>query len=301
MGYGAKRLVQIYEEKMARKAERERIRAEKKKAKELEKKKARQKKLKAKRNHRAYMKRTEAERQMRKAIKDEKAFFMVIITKNRKRIKRLAAKWWKSDAYKVFTDAIEKNRKDVLFPTNSLSKKIGKTRRKTNLEYEILLVKKTNDKNENPAKFRNKTGKFVDHVFIDSVDHVIVDKSEWYVEELFNVYGYNPKTDRKTYAFILNNFIVNNPDTGDAMKRIMVYNNKLLIEYTEDFDFILCRDKQQCMDLYDRLETDIAKLNKKYIVFMGMVNTESSPKWLDRLQEKTGWPRQACKRINNLY
>lgn len=301
MGYGAKRLVQMYEEKMARKAERERIRAEKKKAKELEKKKARQKKLKAKRNHRAYMKRTEEERQRRKDINDEKAFFMVIITKNRKRIKRISAKWWKSDAYKDFSEAIEKNRKEVLFPTNSLSKKIGKTRRKINLEYEILLVKKITEEDDNVAKFRNKVGKFVDHVFIDSVDHLIVDKAEWYVEETFNVYGYNPKTDRKTYSFIFNNLIVNNPDTGDAMKRIMVYNNKLLIEYTEDFDFVLCRDKQQCMDLYDKLEADISKLKKKYIVFMGIVNSDAAPKWLDRLQEKTGWPRQACKRINSLY
>lgn len=285
------------ERKRQREEERKRKLEEKKKLKKIEHKK----KLRKKQNRRAYLKRRKVELDNRKAIGDEYAYFLVLVTKNRKRIKRIGAAWWKSDAYKIFNEAISKNQNDVSFPVNAITKKVDNTRRKNDLKYEILIVKKTKADEETVAQIRDdKTGRFVNNVIVDSTDHVIVDKHIWFVEEKFNVYGFHPKKDKKTYDFILNNFILNNPDKGDAMRRILVYNNKLIIQYIEDFDFVICRDKTQCQELYNKLYRDITKMKRKYIVFMGEVSTSASSKWLDRLVEKTGWSRQSCRRINNL-
>ena len=57
---------------------------------------------------------------------------------------------------------------------------------------------------ETVARFRNEQGQFVDNVIVDKEQHVIIAKSEWLIEETFNVYGYHPVKDRKTYDFILN-------------------------------------------------------------------------------------------------
>ena len=73
----------------------------------------------------------------------------------------------------------------------------------------------------------------------------------------------------------------------------MVYNNKLIIQYLEDFDFVKCYDNEQCKTLYDKLQRDITSLKKKYIVFMGEVVPEFVSTWIDRFEEKTGWKRNA--------
>jgi hypothetical protein len=39
------------------------------------------------------------------------------------------------------------------------------------------------------------------------------------------------------------------------------------------------------------LQSDITKLKKKYIVFMGRVVPELVSSWIDKFEEKTGWNR----------
>ena len=283
-------------EKEKKRLERE-LRKEKKRLKEAKKKaKAKEKKHlvaleKVKeRNRKSYLKRRQIELDRRKSIGDEYGLFSVYITKNKKKIRYVGRAWWKSDAYKIYNDAIESNCQKAIFPKTLGTNRKNGAHEQIDIKYEILLVKKTKEGENNVKAFRNENGKFVNNIITDLENHVIVDKHDWFVEETFGVYGYHPIKDKKTYTFILNNLLLNNEDIGDEMRKIMVYKNKVIIQYLEDFDFITCYNNEQAKKMYDMFEKDITKLKKKYIVFMGETK---SKKWIDKIEEKTGWNRNS--------
>lgn len=292
MGYGAKRLAEIEAERKARREEKARIKKEKEEEKKRLKKIEHKKKLRQKQNRRAYKKRRKVELDRRKAIGDEYGFYSVYITKNRKKVRFVGTSWWKTDAYKIYNNAIEGNREKVMFPQTNATTRDGSTREVIPIKYEILLVKKTKEDEDTVSALRDENGKFIDNVIVDWDNHVIVDKDDWFVEEKFGIYGHHPRKDKKTYSFILNNMLLNNEDIGEEMRRVMIYGNKLIIQYIDDFDFIKCYDNEQCKVLYDKLQTDILKFKKKYIVFMGEIVPELISKWIDRFEEKTGWSRK---------
>ena len=293
MGYGLKRLLEIEAEKQKKREEKARIKKEKEEEKKRLKKIEHKKKLRQKQNRRAYLKRRKAELEERKQKGDEFGYYSVYITKNNKRVRYIGKNCWKTDAYKKFSEAIEGNRKKVLFPQTIYTNRKDGLHETKDVKYEILLVKKANEDENTISSFRNKDGKFIDNVITDWEGHVIVDKADWYVEEKFGIYGYHPYKQKKTYSFILNELLLNNDDIGDEMRRVMVFKNKVIIQYLEDFDFVTCYDNDQAKQLYDKLQTDISNLKKKYIVFMGETVPESASKWLDKFEEKTGWKRKS--------
>lgn len=298
MGYGLKRLLEIEEERRKRREERERIKKEKEAEKKRLKRIEHKKKLRKKQNRRAYLKRRQVELDRRKEMGDEKAYYCVFITKNHKKIRNIGRSWWKSDAYKIFNDAIERNHQKTFFPKTTETNRKNGAHDTIHVKYEILLVKKTKDGEKTVKPLRNEDGKFIDNVITDWENHVIVDKNDWFVEETFGIYGFHPRKDKKTYTFILNNLLLNNEDVGEEMRSVMVYKNKVIIQYLNDFDFITCYDTKQAKQLYDMLQEDITKLKKKYIVFMGETNSE---KWVEKFENKTGWKRSAITHKTTAY
>lgn len=288
--YSLKRLLEIEEERKKRKKEKEQLKKEKEKEKKRLKKLEHKKKMAKKNNRKFYLKRRQVELDRRKEMGDEYGYFSVYITKNRKKVRFVGTSWWKTDAYKIYNDAIERNRQKTVFPKTIATNRKGGAHETIDVKYEILLVKKTQEGENTVKAFRNKDGKFVDNVITDWENHVIVDKNDWFVEETFGIYGFHPKKDKKTYTFILDNLLLNNEDVGEEMRRVMVYKNKVIIQYLDDFDFITCYDNDQAKKMYDMLEKDITKLKKKYIVFMGETTSE---KWIDKIEEKTGWNRNS--------
>lgn len=293
MPYGLKKMLEIEAERKKKREEKARLKKEKEEEKKRLKKIEHKKKLKQKQNKRAYAKRRKAELDKRKEIGDEYGYYSVYITKNNKRVRFVGTSWWKTDAYKIFNNAIEGNRKKVLFPQTIYTDRKDGQHETKEIKYEILLVKKTKEDEETTASFRNEDGKFIDNVIVDWDDHVIIDKSDWFVEEKFGIYGYHPYKQKKTYSFILNDLLLNNEDVGDEMRSIMVFKNKVMIQYLDDFDFITCYDNDQAKQLYDKLQQDIKSLKKKYIVFMGETVPDAASKWLDKFEEKTGWKRKS--------
>ena len=285
------RLQKEAEEKRKRKEERERKKKEKELEKQEKKKIAHKKKLKQKQNKRCYAKRRAKELELRKKNGDEHAYFTVLLTKNRKRIKRIGAAWWKTDAYKIYNEAIEKNNSTVKFPIKYRDKSNTKSQP---VIYEIVIMKKVNENDETIARFRNSSGKFVDNIIVDKIQHIIVAKSEWLMEETFNVYGYHPLKDRKNYDLILNDSILNNIEEKYDIRTIMTYKNKLLINYIDDFDFVTCRNSEEAQRLYVKIEKDTPKIYKKNVLFLGEVSKNRTHVIVDKMVEKTGWSRQSC-------
>lgn len=291
-----------YMERRAEQAERKRLREEKKKEKELqkikEKKERRKKKLKRKNNRKYYAKVKRKREREREKIGEEKGFFRILITKNRKRIKSIGGLYQsKLKVLKAFYEAIEKNKEEIKFPVKFLTTNQSQTFEVT---YEILLIKSEKEDENGDLKvvqFRNAEGKFVDNVITDSNKHVILDKHQWNFEESFHVYGYHPTKDRKNFDFILNEIVLKNLNTRDDMRSIQTYANKVIIKYYDDFDFVLCKTAQEANRLVVEIERNIPKKLKRFVLFLGEIGQSQVSYWLDKLVEKTGWTRHACRRV----
>lgn len=291
--YGLKRMKEIKAQKEALKAEKERIKKEKEAEKLKLKKEAHRKKLKSAANKRFYKKRRDKELKEREKIGDELAFYTIFITKDKKRIQRIGAARWKTDAYKLFNEAIEKNESEVKFPLKYITKTSDKA---VVTKYEIVMMKKVKEDDEKITQFKNEDGKYVDNIIIDKDSHIIEAKHDWLIEETFHVYGYHPRRDRKTYDFILNEMILKEATMKNDIRSITTYKNKLFIDYIGDFDFVICKNSSEAQRLYTKLEHDIPKNFKKLVFFLGEINKNRISDTIARMMDKTGWKEAACRK-----
>lgn len=292
MPYGLKRLLEIKAERQKRREEKARIKAEKEKAKLEERKKARSKRLLKKRNARKYAKRKKALDEYRKLMGDEKGTFSIYLMKNGKRVKFFGRKRFKNVALGLYFDLLKKNREEVAFK-QTIVKNYGKY---VENKYELVLVKKlTPEESNNVTLLRDDSGKFIENYLVDAPTHKILDKNEWLIEETFNVYGFDPQKERKTFDYIYNNIILK-PQTN-AYSRLFIYNNKLIHHYDDDFDMVRCKNTQQAVKLYDTIEKKIDKKKYPNIFFMGKLSGTSVEWVISEIQKKTGWTRNKCKAL----
>lgn len=292
MPYGLKRLLEIKAERQKRREEKARIKAEKEKAKLEERKKARSKRLLKKRNARKYAKRKKALDEYRKLMGDEKGTFSIYLMKNGKRVKFFGRKRFKNSAVGLYFDLLKKNREEVAFK-QTIVKNYGKY---VENKYELVLVKKlTPEESNNVTLLRDDNGKFIENYLVDAPTHKILDKNEWLIEETFNVYGFDPQKERKTFDYIYNNIILK-PQTN-AYSRLFIYNNKLIHHYDDDFDMVRCKNTQQAVKLYDTIEKKIDKKKYPNIFFMGKLSGTSVEWVISEIQKKTGWTRNKCKAL----
>ena len=181
--------------------------------------------------------------------------------------------------------------KNIQFPVKYTSNKNEKTF--TECDYRLMLIKKKIDNDTYKGKIRNEYGKFVDCV-TSSDEWVFIEELPYQVEETFWVYGYNPKTDRKTYQFIVDEFINYNKKDKYFFKEIVIYRNKLLIDSISGLEIIICKNHQDSVRLYNSLQ-EYSK-NKKYknILFAGDIhkNSYSYEKWYNKIHELTYWNRR---------
>ena len=290
MPYGLKRLLEIKAERQKRREEKARIKAEKEKAKLEERKKARSKRLLKKRNARKYAKRKKALDEYRKLMGDEKGTFSIYLMKNGKRVKFFGRKRFKNSAVGLYFDLLKKNKKEVSFK-QTIVKNYGKY---VENKYELVLVKKlTPEESNNVTLLRDDNGKFIENYLVDAPTHKILDKNEWLIEETFNVYGFDPQKERKTFKYIYDNIVLKNTN---SYSRIFIYNNKL-IHHNDDFDMVRCKNTQQAVKLYDTIEKKIDKKKYPNIFFMGKLSGTSVEWVISEIQKKTGWTRNKCKAL----
>ena len=291
------KLLKRREEDRLKKLERERIKAEKKAEREKIKKLARKKMLKSKQNKRAYKKRRAIILKEKAKNNDKYAYYMVVIMKNGKRVKRIGTTWWRNDAFDMYNEAVEENHSSVLCPLKIVETTYGKAqdgKYTKSMKYEIMIVEKVGEEEDKVSKFRDEEGKFIDNVITDS-DYKIIAKDEWLVEEKFSVYGYHPKKNKKDAHFILNEMVLKDA-CRDNVKRVFLFHDKIVIQYDTDFDFIVCKTKDDAERLYDILEKKVIKLKKnKFILFTDKLTKFMTTWFLNEMEKKTGWRRDLCK------
>lgn len=245
------------------------------------------KNLRKKQNQRAYAKRRKAELESHKKQGDVYGFYRIVLTKNYKQYDELSYSWWMLTAYNKFNKYVEENHKGVI-----CEKIIAQSNKQDGepVKYEILLLKKINPNEDNGVReLRDENGMFVENVIKNRVSYAIIAKSDWYIPETYNVYGYNPVSDRKTGRWIFDN-IINVNCSKDNLKNVFMCDNKLIIQYNTDFDFVLCKNKAECLRLYNGLENAMGKKNK-FVIFSNYLVDARKPWLYNELEKKTGWDR----------
>lgn len=240
-----------------------------------------------------YNARRREERRLRhEAVGDVPGVYMIITARDCKRLERLAMAKWLVSAYGRYNAFIEQNRDEVV--CEKLYTKVGETRNVRTV-HEILLLKRINPSLDSGERtLRDEDGRFETAVIENNRNYAIIAKDKWMVPESFHVYGYDPRKDRKTGRWILENIVMK--DCGrDRAKNIFVSKNRLVVQYDDDIDLVICKNDADAERLYEALRARVPA-SEKSVFFTGMI-APGREAWLTEvIEEKTGWSHEAAKR-----
>lgn len=159
-----------------------------------------------------------------KIKKLKREFCMIALSSHKQVIDILYKSNLQQSAYKKFNEIIDENEKNIIFPVKYISNKnISKGIVESNYEILLLKIKK---EGEDVTQLRNEYGQLVNHIIVDNSQWIIMDKHIYYKEESFWVYGFNPKTQRKDFNYILNEIVLAHNNDKNYFKRIMIFKNK---------------------------------------------------------------------------
>lgn len=192
---------------------------------------------------------------------------------------------------------LEMRNEEVVFPKKYISNGRKNKQIYENIS-EYVVLKKIRDENvtDNTSMLRNEYGKYVEHKYTDN-EWMIWDKMPCVTEETFWVYGYNPKTDRKTFAWIYENLVDQKISDKNDIIIIYLYGNKVIFKYDLDFDFVLCKNTSDAIRMYNLLD-EWCKKKKRNVVFGGVATrkTDRLNSTIEMIQDKTGWDRRKITR-----
>ena len=194
---------------------------------------------------------------------------------------------------KEFKSMVEEN-KSVIFP-------IKFNNNKTEIiesSYEIMIIKARDKTESRETKVMDEYGKFVNYATNDD-DWIIYDRSPYYIEETFWVYGYHPRLQRKDFKWIYDNFISNNSNNKYLFKTVQLFKNKILVECNGKLDMVICKNKQDAIRMYNMIEEWCERDKMKYVGFMGDLScSRYKSDWITKIQELTNWTRKKITRMS---
>jgi len=192
-------------------------------------------------------------------------------------------------AYEALNNLI--NNTNIIFPSLVTHGEKGNTL--TDSIYEYLLLERKKESDSIPL-LRNEFGKLVEQ-HSNSENWNIIDKRKYQVEETFWVWGFNNKTERKTFPWIYENILLGRINDSYDIKRVLLYKNKIIIKNDdESMDIIFCKTKSDAFRFYQLLENKIKEDKIKQVFFIGSYDiiSEKRRKLEEQLMEMTGWTKK---------
>ena len=164
------------------------------------------------------------------------------------------------EAYLVF-EQLKKQDENVIFPISN-TRTDGKIKNSIN---EYILIEKNDGEN---TLLRNEYGKLVEQK-LNKEGWIIRDKFRYKIEEKFWVWGYNNRSERKTFIWIYENIVLENFNNYFDFKRVLVYKNKIVIKHDSGkVDIIFCKNESDAINFYNLLEDFLKKDNEEHKVDM---------------------------------
>ena len=219
--------------------------------------------------------------------------YQIIITHNNKQVEYIGTFNNENKAYKKFQEIVSNNQK-IDFPVFYVSSKYIEEAR-----YEIILIKKRlNENTPISTQLRNEYGEFVDYT-TNNDKWIVYDKAPYYKEETFWVYGFHPLVQRKTFKFIFNDILKPLCKNKNGTT-LIVYQNKLIIDSLYKTELIICKNKSDCIRLYNLIEEKVNKEKIKNINFGGNWSYSKIGRQtcIKKIQNLTNWNEAKIKRTS---
>ena len=168
--------------------------------------------------------------------------------------------------------------------------------------YEYVIFKDVRDEEPKSTYLKNEYGKYVEHnVKFNGKNYEIIEKYPAKVEDTVWVFGYDPRYDRKTFAWVFNNVLNEGFSSSHDMKRIYLYHNKVVFcNDINEIDIVICKTARDAVRYYTTLQQ---YCKKGPYLFMGAVTTKSAlcPALEKLLVEKTGWTLDKLRRNQHRF
>lgn len=223
--------------------------------------------------------------------RNKKKIYSIILTNHGKRAKTLYSDTTEEKIYKKFNSILKEN-KNVVFPMRYNNEKHVMVES----DHELYIIKCKEFWDNDVNKIKDDSGKYINYESSDS-DWIIVDRASYNIEETFFVYGYHPKLQRKTFEWIFNEFISKDAKNKYLFKTVQIYLNKVLIDCNGKLDIVICKNKNDAIRFYNKVEEWCKERKYKYVLFMGDLDkSKYKTDWIDRIQKLTNWPRIKIKR-----
>lgn len=210
----------------------------------------------------------------------------------------------KMGTYKTLDEARERVKELQAAEENILYERLSKTYEDGTMAsiYEYVIFKDVRDEEPKPTYLKNEFGKYVEHnVQANGKNYEIIEKYKAKVEDTVWVFGYDPRNDRKTFAWVYENVLNEGFDSSFDMKRIYLYHNKVVFcNDKNQVDIIICKTASDAVRFYTTLQKHC---KKGPYLFMGAVNTSSALcEPLEKLLlAKTGWDLYKLRRNQHRF
>jgi hypothetical protein len=211
--------------------------------------------------------------------------YQIVLVENKKKIKVLHSYSREHDANYRFEKL---KSQEVIFPKI----KVYKDKKLVDVVYEILLLKKREEGDVNRI-VKNELGKFVEET-VDDEEWVIIDVSDYQIEENFNVSDANRKLTAKE---IIEHVVISNKQKK-APKQVLMLNNKIVIEGL-DLYMVTCKNIDETIRLYNKIRTYCFDSKIGDIIFFGSIPKENRKVWYKKIHDRTGITYNRLYRSNS--
>lgn len=188
-------------------------------------------------------------------------------------IKYVKKNWNRLDEY---NDSIVHNKRYILKPDRSVDLYMRVA----------FFLKKEGHRTPKPSKIYNPiTGEEIDNYFvIDGKKWFIVKMKEVLIEDKFTVIK-KGKNDKNTTVekLIINYFI-----KPYKYQNVYIHHIYILLDFDTDFMVIRCKNKSDCLDLYNTLKEIVVEYNLTNILFFGNPAGYNLPKLVSKMQDGLG-------------
>lgn len=180
-----------------------------------------------------------------------------------------------------------KKENNVLFPQRFIN-----TNSIRPVKHKICITKPT-EQGDTFRTLRDEFGK----VYIEEPlgDWTILHSDDFEIEEKFWIYGLDSKAGRPTIKEIIKR-LVTGAYSKTMVKQIIIVHNKLIIYNENQFDMVLCKNKEDAQRLHHTLAKIAKKQKIKSLMFMGTASKVMISNMYDYIHEKTGWPYPKIRR-----
>lgn len=223
----------------------------------------------------------------------QKISYKIILSSKGKQMGVLG-KYTKKDMAIAEFNRIKEENANVLFPRQT----INRNHKLQQSDYEIYLIKRKTEGDNLIFSFRDKYGKFVEYE-TNKDEWVIIDVSKYNIEEQFWVFGYDKVYDRKNYKWIREHLIDNTKNDKEYTKQIFRLKNKLIVDINGEYEIVFCKNRSDCLTLYNMLQDYVSMKKIKYIIFNGDIcKSKNLTVWYKKLMDYTGFNYRKITRHN---